>query len=68
MKLIRRSSNLIRSNGEKNIQNEANVKINQEKDTTENRNKHPYNNPNFRLSVASTDQNMQMVRSHLHFL
>lgn len=52
----------------KNILNEANVKINQKKGTTENRNKHPYNSPNFRLSVASANKNMQMVRSHLHFL
>lgn len=40
------------------------MKINQREDTTENRNKHPQNNPNFRLSVANANQNMQMVRSH----
>lgn len=47
MKLIRHSSSLIEAMEKKNILNEANVKINQKKGTTEKRNKHPYNSPNF---------------------
>lgn len=67
MKIIRPSSSLIRINGEiKNGLKWANVKINQKEDTTENRNKHPYNNPNFRPSLANANQTMQMVRSDVN--